>query len=319
MATVPINKYKVGSTNIVKQQRGEDNVKKMYMGNDLVYQKFAFSPKLSISVDSMEFKYSGDTAQSVTVNSNTNWNYTTNANWLTLTKDGNTLSVLPDDYTSELENRTATITITADNGDIVKTKTISVTQKKVTTWEPVDYVYTSSEAYVDTTIRPSTNTKFTVKLKQTGRNGGITIGYGATNTPINCESDDTDYRCFNHDRTNGFTWDFNSSRFYGNISPESDGLIIATFGNNYIADKNGNKVSTGSTQSSIATQRNVPIYINLDNRYAQIQQVTIYDNDTVVFDGYAADVDGDYGIYDTVSETLLKPTNGATVYNGTWS
>lgn len=316
--TVPINKYKVGSTNIVKQQRGEDNVKKMYMGNDLVYQKFAFSPKLSISVDSMEFKCSGDTAQTVTVNSNTNWNYTTDVNWLTLTKDGNTLSVLPDDYTSELEDRTATITITADNGDIVKTKTISVTQKKVTTWEPVDYVYTSSEAYVDTTIRPTTNTKFTVKLKQTGRNGGATVGYFMSNTPITCENDDTDYRCFNYDRTNGFVWDFNSSRISGNISPESDGLIIATFGNNYIADKNGNKVATGSTQSTIATQRNVPIYINLDNTYAQIQQVTIYDNDVVVFDGYAADFDGDYGIYDTVSETLLKPTNGATVYKGTW-
>lgn len=318
MATVPINKYKVGSTNIVKQQKGEDNVKKMYIGNDLVYQKFAFSPKLSISVNSMEFKCSGDTAQSVTVNSNTNWNYTTDANWLTLTKDGNTLSVLPDDYTSELENRTATITITADNGDIVKTKTISVTQKKVTTWEPVDYVYTSSEAYVDTTIRPTTNTKFTVKLKQTGRNGGVTIGYSHGSTPITCEDDNTDYRCFNYDRTNGFVWDFNSSRISGNISPESDGLIIATFGNNYIADKNGNKVATGSTQSSIATQRNVPIYINLDNRYAQIQQVTIYDNDNVVFDGHAADFDGDYGIYDTVSATLLKPTNGATVYKGTW-
>lgn len=316
---VYVNKYKVGSTNIVKQQRGDDNVKKMYMGNDLVYQKFAFSPKLSISVDSMEFKYSGDTAQTVTVNSNTNWNYTTDVNWLTLTKDGNTLSVLPDDYTSELENRTATITITSDNGDIVKTKTISVIQKKVSTWEPVDYVYTSSEAYVDTTIRPTTNTKFTVKLKQTGRNGGGTVGYFMSNTPITCENDSTDYRCFNYDRTNGFVWDFNGSRISGNISPESDGLIIATFGNNYIADKNGTKVATGSTQSSIATQNNVPIYINLDNRYAQIQQVTIYDdNDVVVFDGHAADVDGEYGVYDTVSETLLKPTNGATVYKGTW-
>lgn len=316
---VYVNRYKVGSTNIVKQQRGDDNVKKMYMGNDLVYQKFAFSPKLSISVDTMEFKYSGDTAQTVAVNSNTNWNYTTDANWLTLTKDGNTLSVLPDDYTSELENRTAIITITADNGDIVKTKTISVTQKKVMAWEALDYVYTSSEAYVDTTIRPTTNTKFTVKLKQTGRNGGATVGYFMSNTPITCEDDGTDYRCFNYDRTNGFVWDFNNSRISGNISPESDGLIIATFGNNYIADKNGTKVATGSTQSSIATQRNVPIYINLDNTYAQIQQVTIYDNDVVVFDGYAADADGDYGIYDTVSETLLKPTNGATVYKGTWS
>ena len=315
---VYVNRYKVGSTNIVKQQSGDDNVKKMYIGNDLVYQKFAFSPKLSISVDSMEFKCSGDTAQTVTVNSNTNWNYITDANWLTLTKDGNTLCVLPDDYTSELENRTTTITITADNGDIVKTKTISVTQKKVSTWEPVDYVYTNSEAYVDTTIRPTTNTKFTVKLKQTGRNGGGTVGYFMSNTPITCENDSTDYRCFNYDRTNGFVWDFNNSRISGNISPESDGLIIATFGNNYIADKNETKVATGSTQSSIATQRNVPIYINLDNTYAQIQQVTIYDNDVVVFDGYAADVDGDYGIYDTVSETLLKPTNGATVYKGTW-
>lgn len=319
MATIPINKYKVGSTNIVKQQMGDDNVKKMYMGNDLVYQKFAFSPKLSISVDSMEFKCSGDTAQSVTVNSNTNWNYTTYANWLTLTKDGNTLSVLPDDYTSELEDRRATITITADNGDIAKTETISVTQKKVMAWEAVDYVYTNSVAYVDTTIRPTTNTKFTVKLKQTGMNGGCTVGYLSSNTPITCENDSTDYRCFNYDRTNGFIWDFNGSRISCNISPESDGLIIATFGNNYIADKNGTKVATGSTQSSIATQRNVPIYINLSNTYAQIQQLTIYgDNDNVVFDGHAAEYESEYGIYDTVSETLLKPTNGATVYKGTW-
>ena len=318
---VYLNRYKVGSTNIVKQQRGEDNVKKMYMGNDLVYQKFSFAPTLSINVDSMEFKFSGDTAQSVTVNSNTNWNYTTDANWLTLTKDGNTLSVLPSDYTSELENRTATITITADNGDIVKTKTISVTQKKVMAWEALDYVYTNGPAYINTNIVPTTSTKFRTKFKVVSTNGGLIVGYMHNSCPITCENDQTDYRFFNHRGLNDFSFDFNANRTYGYGTTDENGMYDITCGNNYIYDNvAGATAGTGTTQSQIATQRNVPMFIYLDGSYGQVQQVTIYgDNDVVVFDGYAADVDGDYGIYDTVSETLLKPTNGATVYKGTCS
>lgn len=320
MATVPINKYKVGSTNIVKQQRGDNNVKKMYMGNDLVYQKFAFSPKLSINVDSMVFKYSGDTAQSVTVNSNTNWNYTTDANWLTLTKDGNTLSVLPDDYTSELEDRTATITITADNGDIVKTKTISVTQKKVMAWEAVDYVYTNETAFVNTNIYPTPNTKFRVKVKAIDTNGGSVVGYW-TDTPTKSNNDNDDYRFFFNTVTDSSAqlfFDFNTQRMNYIVSKPQDGLYDITCGNNYMYNNTTETIiGTRTTQESIANT-NVPIYICIYGAWEQINQVTIYDNDVVVFDGHAADVDGDYGIYDTVSETLLKPTNGATVYKGTW-
>lgn len=306
-----IDKIMHNGSGVTKLFHNESIVKKLYHGDDLLFRALGGKPYLILSETQLGLNVTGET-QTVTVASSNPYTATTTSDWITLEQNGQTLSITASATQSD---RNGTITVSTTNGYFSINETISISQKNV---EFVDYVYTSSEAYVDTTIRPTTNTKFTVKLKQTGIQGGATVGYFMSNTPITCENDSTDYRCFNYNGMNSFYWDFNGSRIRGNISPESDGLIIATFGNNYIADKNGNKVATGSTQSSIATQRNVPIYINLDNRYAQIQQVTIYDNDVVVFDGYAADDDGDYGIYDTVSETLLKPTNGATVYKGTW-
>lgn len=181
----------------------------------------------------------------------------------------------------------------------------------------IDYVYTTTESFINTSIVPTTSTKFRVKFKPTGLVGGVIIGYGP-NTPITA-GDSQDYRLFNHRGINDFTFDFNQSRFYGYGTTDENGMYDLTCGNNYIYDNvAGATAGTGTTQSSIAAN-NVPIYVGLKNSHEQIHQVTIYgDNDTVVFDGHATEFNGVYGIYDTVSGQLLQPTNGATVYGGTW-
>lgn len=317
MATVPINKYKVGSTNIVKQQRGNDNVNKMYMGNDLVYQKLSFAPTLSTSVSSMEFKYSGDTAQTVTVNSNTDWSYSTNVNWLTLTKSGNILSVLPQDYTSELENRTATVTITADNGDMQKSKTIAITQKKV---EKANYVAWVTQAgdtgsnwntnnSIDTGIAHTSSTmsvrvKYIVKDTYSDRIVGYQQGNGL------CSSDSNDFRIFSYSSGSFDMWsDRHSSLHVFDSAQEYD----LTMGDNYVYNNiNSTYLYQGNAYGSVPTP-NCHIYV--DVCALKLKEVIIKDGDTVLFDGKAAyDDDNHVGLYDEVSEQYVYNSNLTMTY-----
>jgi len=318
---VYVNKYKVGSTNIVKQQRGEDNVKKMYMGNDLVYQKFAFSPKLSINVDSMVFKYSGDTAQSVTVNSNTNWNYTTDANWLTLTKDGNTLSVLPDDYTSELENRTATITITADNGDIVKTKTISVTQKKISTYTQLEWIRAVNtgtswdfQAKLNTMV-PHTTTDMVIRFKykwQPNYSSGYSDRMVGYSYQFNDDIATSLYRIFaysNGSFDNGSTGDYRAS--YLNLMTTNQYYDI-TFADNYVYDNINNTYLSNKTPVGSVPTLGCKIFVDLS---FPIYGVEIKNGNTLVFDGVPGmDDDGHVGLWDNVTSQLFYNPNYTMTY-----
>ena len=109
--------------------QGATTIKKMYYGDSLVYRKMAHSPSLVISGDSFTFPPTSYTAATVVVTTDANWSYSTEASWLQLTKTGNNLEIVPtSDWDQGSAPRTATVTVTADNGFISKSVEIDVTQ-----------------------------------------------------------------------------------------------------------------------------------------------------------------------------------------------
>lgn len=186
-----------------------------------------------------------------------------------------------------------------------------------TTPTNVDYVHTSSSTstdnYIDTGVYPTVNTTFRIVYKPNANIDSTLVGFDGGSTPIQCLSDSTDYRYFYHRSLNEVTFDFNSSRFYKTIAFDADGYADITVGNNYITDNISQSTATGTTQSSITP--NIPIYLNVSNG-VDFQSLEIWENNTKVYDGHAAVLNGDYGVYDSVGGTFTTQTYGGNTMTG---
>ena len=103
-----------------------------------VIQK-ASAPYITIGVESLTFEYKGG-SQEVTITSNIEYEWSTNADWLTIEESENGIKVTAPNYV-EVENRTADITISNEEYGI--SKAILVIQNGV----PAEYtiLYTSSD------------------------------------------------------------------------------------------------------------------------------------------------------------------------------
>ena len=303
--------------------RGSTTIKKMYYGDDLMYRKMAHSPSLAISGDSLTFPPTSYTAATVAVTTDANWRYSTEANWLSLTKTGNNLEIVPaSDWDQGSAPRTATITVTADNGFLTKTATITATQKN-TNVTNVDWVWVENQGmstgtYIDTGIIPTTDTSFRVVFQPLQPIGSALVGYSfagdtQARTPMYSVDDDSDYRVFFYHSNSTMYFDFNSSRISKSVT-NSGGFVDLTCTNNSITDNLSGQTTTGTTQSSMATTT-VPLYINLSN-FAKVRSVEVWQGNTKVYDGHAA-YDGDnYGWYDSIGGTFTTQTYGGYTITG---
>ena len=293
--------------------QGSTTIKKMYHGTDLIYRKLAVSPTLTISGDSFTFPPTSYNAATVVVTSDTTWTYSVSENWLTVTRTNNNLEIVPgSDWDQGSAPRTATITVTADNGFLTKTATITATQKH-TNAELCPYVFvpkaTETGIYIDTGVYPTVNTLFKVKYIPKNTIGGVIVGFGQNITPTGSTSDNNDYRFFTASRSNYGYWDFNNSRCNTlSLTADSDGYYAVECGNNYIKDINNGNMLTGTTQTSMSTT-GVPIYVNLSTDLL-VQSLEIFENGTKVYDGHAAFDGTDYGWSDSVSGTFTTQTYG---------
>lgn len=313
---IPICRVKKEGECVNKLFHNGSVVKKLYRGDDLLFRALGVKPYLILSETQLGLNITGET-QTVTVASSNPYTATTTSDWITLEQNGQTLSITAPAAQSD---RNGTITVSTTNGYFSINETISVSQKNV---EFVDYVYVDARdnvnTYIDTGIYPTTATTFRIKYKTIEANGGCIVGFGPTETPIHSSSDNNDYRYFNHLGAQSCTWDFNSSRLNpSNFITEQNNVADVTVGNNYVTNNYTNNTQTGSTQSSIASP-DIPIYLNLTNR-SRIQSLEIYEGQTLVFNGHAALKDGVYGIWDSVTSTLLQPYQQVyTVLGGNFS
>lgn len=308
------NKLKVGETNIIKEFVGETNVKKMYIGTDEVYRKLSFAPTLRLGTDELTFRASGTSAQAISVTSNTSWAASTNDAWITIASSDSGISVSVADYADEENDRTGTITITADNGDIAVSKTVSVLQKKATSYTPLSTIYSTVESRdfsfcIDTGVIATTGTsmRFNYVARSTANgNGNRFLGYSPSdlNTTGGTIDDGSDYRYFGYA---GGTFDYNYSRISFSFGVTNGTEYDITAGNNYIYDnQNSTMIATGTTQS---TQR-ATATIRVDVGSLKPKSLIIYEGETEVFHGVAAmDADGHIGLWDTVNDEFHYNSN----------
>lgn len=303
--------------------QGATTIKKMYHGSGLTYRKMAHSPSLVISGDSFTFPPTSYTAATVVVTTDANWSYSTEANWLSLTKTGNNLEIVPtSDWDQGSAPRTATVTVTADNGFITKSAEISVKQKN-TNVTNVDWVWVENQGmstgtYIDTGIIPTTETSFRVVFQPLQRIGSALVGYtfagdAQARTPMYAADDGSDYRVFFYNSTSTMYFDFNSSRISKSVT-NSGGFVDLTCTNNSITDNLSGQTTTGAVQTSMVTTT-VPLYIGLSN-YAKVQSVEIWQGQTKVYEGHAAWDGENYGWNESISGTFSTQTYGGYALTG---
>lgn len=297
--------------------QGSTTIKKMYQGTDLIYRKLAVSPTLTISGDTFTFPPTSYTAATVVVVSDAAWTYSVSENWLTVTRTNNNLEIVPaSDWDQGSAPRTATITVTANNGFLTKTATITATQKNTNVtnvdWVWVENYGSDTGLFLDTGIYPTVNTSFRVKYIPIRSIGGIIVGFGPAgsgSTPTGSADDYSDYRFFSAQDIRYAYWDFNSGRLnYNMLTTDADGYITVECGNNYVTNVNSGVTHSTTTQTSMSTT-GVPIYLNLSNDL-KVQSLEIFEDGVKVYDGHSAYDGENYGWNESISGTFTTQTYG---------
>ena len=143
---------------------------------ELYVTQKAFVPEITMEPESLTFEF-GKSTQEVTIAANFEYEWSTNADWLTIEKSKNGVNITATPNT-EFEERAAEITISKEKYGIAKT--ISATQKGVTAEYAI--FYTSSN---NTIVNPYKSDVFGAKiLSNTYKNGQGIIIFDAPVTSI---------------------------------------------------------------------------------------------------------------------------------------
>lgn len=158
---------------------------------------------------------------------------------------------------------------------------------------------------IDTGVHLTDDMSVRIKYKGRGvasdRIVGTINGYGGV-------SDSNDFRIF--DVYQRYLWvDVKDSRFSARqgVVTSADTLYDFTLGNNYVTDNILNQTRSGATQSGLNTA--ATICVDVGSLY--VSEVIIYDNGVVVFDGTAAEDNGEAGLLDSVSGNFFGVYSGA--------
>ena len=148
------------------------------------------------------------------------------------------------------------------------------------------------------------DTKIEIKLRPTNYGGGKIIG------EVNPPSDDDDYRFFWYHGS--LYYDYGSDRIYSILGVNTD--YVFEVGNYYIKDlTSGNYILQGDAKSGVATAhtRTLGLFGDVNNDYAWIYYIKIYEGDTLVKDFIPVKLeDGSGTLYDTISKTYCSVSNG---------
>ena len=171
--------------------------------------------------------------------------------------------------------------------------------------EPYIYRDSSHKGFIsDLGVALKDDTKIVIKLKPTSNGGGMIIG------EVNPPSDNDDYRFF---WSGGkILYDYGSDRKYTPLALNK--IYFLEVGNYYVKNLiTGNYILQGSTKSGVATAhtRTLGLFGEVNNDYAWIYYIKIYEGDTLVKDFIPAKLeDGSGTLYDKVSKTYCSVSNG---------
>ena len=171
--------------------------------------------------------------------------------------------------------------------------------------EPYIYRNPSHKGFIsDLGVTLKDNTKIEVKLRPTSNGGGMIIG------EVNPPNDNDDYRFFWYNKSPYY--DYGSDRMHSTLSIHTD--YVFEVGNYYIKDlTSGSYILQGNTKSGVATAhtRTLGLFGEVNNDYAWIYYIKIYEGDTLVKDFIPFKLDDGSGtLYDKVSKTPCSVSNG---------
>lgn len=171
--------------------------------------------------------------------------------------------------------------------------------------EPYIYRDSSHKGFIsDLGVTLKDNTKIEIKLKPTSNGGGMIIG------EVNPPSDNDDYRFFWFDGK--IFYDYGSDRKYTSLALNN--IYFLEVGNYYVKNLiTGNYILQGNAKSGVATAhtRTLGLFGEVNDDYAWIYYIKVYEGDTLVKDFIQAKLeDGSGTLYDKVSKTYCSVSNG---------
>ena len=171
--------------------------------------------------------------------------------------------------------------------------------------EPCIYRDSSHRGFIsDLGVTLKDNTRIEIKLRPTSNGGGMIIG------EVNPPSDNDDYRFFWYN--NSPYYDYGSDRMHSRLYIYDD--YVLEVGNYYIKNlTTGKYILQGKTKSGVATAhtRTLGLFGEVNNDYAWIYYIKVYEGDTLVKDFIPAKLeDGSGTLYDKVSKTNCSVSNG---------
>ena len=174
-------------------------------------------------------------------------------------------------------------------------------------YEEIAYIYrdSSHKGFIsDLGVTLKDNTKIEVKLRPTNYGGGKIIG------EVNPPSDDDDYRFFWYNKSPYY--DYGSDRKYSTLVLNND--YVLEVGNYYVKNlTTGSYILQGDAKSGVATAhtRTLGLFGEVNNDYAWIYYIKIYEGDTLVKDFIPFKLDdGSVTLYDAISKTNCTVSNG---------
>ena len=171
--------------------------------------------------------------------------------------------------------------------------------------EPCIYRDSSHKGFIsDLGVTLKDNTRIEIKLRPTSNGGGMIIG------EVNPPSDNDDYRFFWYNIS--LYYDYGSDRVHSRLGISND--YVLEIGNYYVKNlTNRNYIFQGKTKSGVATAhtRTLGLFGEVNNDYAWIYYIKIYEGDTLVKDFIPFKLeDGSGTLYDTISKTPCSVSNG---------
>lgn len=305
MRQIPYEKLYCGETNISLSYDGSRIINKAYVGNALSLVRFSEYPRITLSVDSLRFITEGGSAE-VTVRSNAGWTASTSASWLTITSgvsSGNGAFLVTASENDTEEDRDAVITVVCANADVSISSTIPVSQPYVT-YTPMSFIYrdsapTDNYTYaIVTPIYPAADCEMRVVYQTRGVSCDRIVG--VTHADRQDGSDEKDFRLFNY--SNG-SLDVNNSRWSNlNITYGSGTDWDLTVGNAFVYNNLTSTYLTNNPQQTPLLASDTLIHIDVGAN--KVKSLEIKNGGVVVFNGVAAELNGEYGLFDLVSGTL---------------
>lgn len=289
----------LGNDEILECYIGSDPITEAYLGEDLVFSSGPFEGLKAIP-SSIAFN-SGALTKTVKVKSSESWSITSLPSWLTV-------STLTGDTGETIVSLTAsTQTVTADTITIESANYSASVDAAYKSYTVMDYIYELGSGQYQQTHRLDTGiahtaSTMTVQIEYYGLGGNSDRMAGYQEGDPGCTSDSYDFRVFGY---NNGTFDYMSYRYsYGS---KVNGYQNITFGDCYAYDNvNQAYLCQGSAYGQVPSP-NCHIYVDVS--WIRVKSVKIMDGNNLLFDGVAAELGGEYGLFDRVSDQLITNSN----------